>query len=108
MVDDEDDFDEEAIPGFSHPSMNASPTSATLDKGKGRAPEQLAAPSGSNYPHTPVSGNIGSASAGATTSSSARRTVGGVQVETRYGTLSRCSVEAGVCQHLSYNQVYWS
>ena len=92
VVDEDDDFDEEAIPGFSHPSMNASPTSATLDKGKGRAPEQLAAPSGSNYPHTPVSGNIGSASAGATASSTARRTVGGVQVETRYSIFPRCTV----------------
>ncbi|KAK7690678.1 hypothetical protein QCA50_005777 [Cerrena zonata] len=82
QADDDDEFDEEAIPGFSHPSMNASPVSATVDKGKGRAPEQLAAPSGSNYPHTPVSGNIGS-SVGAAPSS-ARRTVGGVQVETRY------------------------
>ena len=41
MVDDEDEFDEEAIPGFSHPSMNASPASATLDKGKGRAEEKV-------------------------------------------------------------------
>ncbi|CAL1716665.1 unnamed protein product [Somion occarium] len=83
QADDEEDFDEEAIPGFSHPSMQTTPLSATAaDKGKGRAAEQLATPSGSDYPRTPVSGNIGSGPNGVPPSS--RRTVGGVQVETRY------------------------
>jgi hypothetical protein len=52
------------------------------DKGKGRAPpEQLAPPSGSGAPV--LSGNIGSSSAGAQAGHSNRRTVGGVQIETR-------------------------
>ncbi|KAI0078742.1 Yip1-domain-containing protein [Panus rudis PR-1116 ss-1] len=72
QADDDDDLDEEAIPGFTHPSVPTTPQ--PQDKGKGRAAEQ---------PTTPLSGNIGSAPSGAQPSSS-RRTVGGVQVETRY------------------------
>lgn len=82
-ADDDDDLDEDAIPGFSHPGMVATPRSAVPDKGKGRATaEQLASPAGgSEFPRTPLSGNIGSASNGGPPS--ARRVVGGVQVETR-------------------------
>ncbi|PCH36150.1 Yip1-domain-containing protein [Wolfiporia cocos MD-104 SS10] len=80
QADDEDDLDEDAIPGFTHPTL-ASPQSADSAKGKGRAQEQLAAPSGA-YPGTPVSGNIGGATSGGP--KPARSTVGGVQVEMRY------------------------
>ncbi|KAF5326751.1 hypothetical protein D9619_004412 [Psilocybe cf. subviscida] len=82
--DDDDDLDEESIPGFAHPGMT-SPLS--LDKGKGRAtymPEQLAPP-GTSVPQVSspvVSGNIGSSSQGS--SRPARQTVGGLQVETRF------------------------
>jgi len=83
QADDDDDLDEDAIPGFSHPSMNATPQSAAYDKGKTRAQEQLATPnSASNFPRTPISGNIGSAPNGAPKSN--RRMVGGIQVETRH------------------------
>ena len=83
-ADDDDDLDEEAIPSFSHPGMPATPGSAVPDKGKGRAMDQLASPAGgSQFPRTPLSGNIGSAPA-SSVPQSARRTVGGVQVETRY------------------------
>ena len=82
FVDDDDDLDEEAIPGFTHPGMPATPRSPVPDKGKSRATDQLATPSGgSQFPRTPLSGNIGSAPVG--TPHSARRMVGGVQVETR-------------------------
>ncbi|KAF8954013.1 hypothetical protein BDZ97DRAFT_1869202 [Flammula alnicola] len=83
--DDDDDLDEENIPGFSHPGLAQSPVA---DKGKGRAtfvPDQLAPPITSNgRPMSPVvSGNIGSSSQGATRSAN-RQMLGGVQVETRY------------------------
>jgi len=43
--DNDEDFDEDNMPGFSHPSLAAQ--SPLPDKGKGRAPpEQLAPPSG--------------------------------------------------------------
>ncbi|EPQ52806.1 hypothetical protein GLOTRDRAFT_46637 [Gloeophyllum trabeum ATCC 11539] len=74
---DDDDLDEDDIPAFTHPSIQ--PASPSPDKGKARAPEQLAPPSGS-VPS--VSGNIGSSSGGGVKPS--RQTVGGVQVETRY------------------------
>ena len=57
-ADDYDDLDEENIPGFSHPGFASTPTQASADKGKARAPDQLAEPSGS-IPRTPLSGNIG-------------------------------------------------
>ena len=79
--DDDDDLDEESIPGFSHPGVTSAPSSVQPDKGKGRATEQLATPTG-DYSRAQLSGNIGSAPSGAPTS--ARRMVGGVQVETRY------------------------
>lgn len=77
---DDDDLDEDDIPGFSHPTLAQSPLP---DKGKGRAREldQLAAPSGGGGASSPgLSGNIGSASG---VPRPARQTVGGVQVETR-------------------------
>ncbi|KAI0775165.1 Yip1-domain-containing protein [Trametes elegans] len=82
---DDDDLDEEAIPGFTHPGLASDPTSpAVADKGKARAPEQLAPPSGSGA--AAVSGNIGTPVSGAAPGGqhANRRLVGGVQVETRY------------------------
>jgi hypothetical protein len=85
-ADNDDDFDEDNIPGFSHPSLAAQ--SPVPDKGKSRAPpEQLAPPSGAGgSPQSPiVTGNIGSSSGGGSGGQTgARRTFGGVQVETRY------------------------
>jgi len=82
QADDDDDFDESAIPGFSHPSLSSNPHSPTPDKGKSRAHEQLAQPS-TLASSGPLSGNIGTSSnSGAP---NARRTVGGVQVESRSG-----------------------
>jgi hypothetical protein len=85
-ADNDDEFDEDNIPGFSHPSLAAQ--SPLPDKGKGRAqPEQLAPPSSAGgRPQSPnVSGNIGSSNAnGGAGGKGARRTFGGVQVETRY------------------------
>jgi len=80
QADDDDDLDEDDIPGFSHPSL--APQSPLPHKGKGRArePEQLAPPSSGNGRTSPsLSGNIGSGPARPT-----RSTVGGVQVERRY------------------------
>jgi hypothetical protein len=84
--DDDDDLDEENIPGFSHPALSPQ-HSPMVDKGKGRAtytPEQLAPPTTSNDRPTPpvVSGNIGSPSHNAPRGN--RQMLGGVQVETRY------------------------
>ncbi|KAJ4494856.1 hypothetical protein C8J55DRAFT_497791 [Lentinula edodes] len=78
--DDDDDFDEENIPGFSHPGMPQLPQS---DKGKNRArePEQLGMPSANGNSSMPLSGNIGSSSG---PQRPARQTIGGIQVETRY------------------------
>ncbi|KAI0690161.1 Yip1-domain-containing protein [Cytidiella melzeri] len=84
QADDDDDLDEDAIPGFAHPEIANTPQSAAFDKGKGRATEQLAAPTGvAGPPRTPtLSGNIGSTPSGAPKPS--RKIVGGVQVESRY------------------------
>ncbi|KAI0091253.1 Yip1-domain-containing protein [Irpex rosettiformis] len=85
QADDDDDLDEEAIPGFAHPTIGSdTPQSAVFDKGKGRATEQLATPTSAAGPaRTPtLSGNIGSMPSGVP--SSARRTIGGVQVENRF------------------------
>lgn len=79
-ADDDDDLDEEAIPSFSNPAL-ATEADAP-NKGKSRAQDQLAQPTGS-IPPGAVSGNIGSSSGGNTNRPSTRRTVGGVQVETR-------------------------
>ncbi|RDB26039.1 Protein YIP4 [Hypsizygus marmoreus] len=82
QADDDDDLDEESIPGFTHPGLSPSPSV----KGKGRAHEveQLAPPSTSAQAGSPrLSGNIGSSSDGAARPAG-RQTIGGVQVETRY------------------------
>jgi hypothetical protein len=71
--DDDDDLDEQDIPGFSAPSP-------VVDKGKTREPEQLAKPSAASISNQNVSGNIGS---NGPSSSSNRQTVGGIRVETR-------------------------
>ncbi|KAL1696867.1 hypothetical protein GGG16DRAFT_42034 [Schizophyllum commune] len=78
QADDDDDYDEENMPGFTNPAL-ASPVA---DKGKTRAhePEQLAPPSSSGT--SGLSGNIGSSSN--TAPQATRSTVGGVRVETRY------------------------
>jgi hypothetical protein len=85
-TDNDDDFDEDNIPGFSHPTLAAQ--TPLPDKGKGRAPpEQLAPPSGAGgRPLSPsVSGNIGTSNTnGAGGGRGARKTLGGMQVETRY------------------------
>ena len=88
-VDDDDDLDEEDIPGFSHPELT--PNSGVYDKGKGRAAEQLGTPTGGPAPRTPLSGNIGTPTGAP---KATRTTVGGVRVETRYaapiGVLTSC------------------
>ncbi|TBU33345.1 Yip1-domain-containing protein [Dichomitus squalens] len=76
---DDDDLDEEAIPSFTHPGLASSPHSPGQDKGKARAPEQLASAGAAA-----VSGNIGTPVNGAGALQPNRRSVGGVQVETRY------------------------
>jgi protein YIPF6 len=85
-ADDDEDLDEENIPGFSHPGL-ASPLPPP-DKGKGRArePDVLAPPSSSqNGRLSPaLSGNIGSAVPGSSSGRGTRSTVGGIQVEQRY------------------------
>ena len=86
LSDDDDDLDEENIPGFSHPAVVSSPQPPVVDKGKGRATDQLATPTGGDYSRSQLSGNIGSAQNNP--SSASRRTVGGVQVETRYARLT--------------------
>ncbi|KAF9443757.1 Yip1-domain-containing protein [Macrolepiota fuliginosa MF-IS2] len=84
QADDDDDFDEDNIPGFSHPTL--AQTNQNADKGKARArePEQLAPPSGNIQSGSAgLSGNIGSASPN-TQHASSRQTVGGLRVETRH------------------------
>jgi len=80
QADDDDDIDESAIPAFSHPTMR--PSTPPLNKGKSRAPEQLALPAGSTPPNQ-LSGNIGTPIGGA--SRGPRRNFGGIQVESRSG-----------------------
>ncbi|KAH8092646.1 Yip1-domain-containing protein [Cristinia sonorae] len=84
QADEDDDFDEESIPGFSHPAMEPTPRSATMqDKGKGRQADRLATPTGeSSFPRSPLAGNIGSTPNGAPKPN--RTTIGGVRVETRF------------------------
>ncbi|KAJ7678901.1 hypothetical protein DFH06DRAFT_1165183 [Mycena polygramma] len=82
FIQNDDDSDEDDIPGFTHPSMAAPQSPQPYGKGKGRArePEQLAPPSSGNGRASPsLSGNIGSGPA-----RPSRSTVGGVQVERRY------------------------
>lgn len=64
------------MPGFSHPALAPSPNPSNQDKGKGRAGDQLAPPG-------TLSGNIGASAGGP--SQNTRTTVGGLQVESRYG-----------------------
>ncbi|KZT73010.1 Yip1-domain-containing protein [Daedalea quercina L-15889] len=73
-ADNDDDLDDEAIPGFTHPAL----TPDSAGKGKGRDEQSVP---GSALPRSPVSGNIGSSSNGS--ARPARSTVGGVQVEMR-------------------------
>ncbi|KAI0029271.1 hypothetical protein K488DRAFT_56706, partial [Vararia minispora EC-137] len=80
--DSDDDLNDEDIPGFgaSAPTTPLVPSTAQ-DKGKSRAPEQLAPPSGQ------LSGNIGTSGGGGgapPTRGPTRQTIGGVRVETRY------------------------
>ncbi|EIW83943.1 Yip1-domain-containing protein [Coniophora puteana RWD-64-598 SS2] len=75
---DDDDLDDNDIPGFTQPSLGG--TSPAIDKGKARAPEQLGQPSSGNGAAPQLSGNIGSNSQ----PQSNRQTVGGIRVETRY------------------------
>lgn len=87
IIDNDDDFDEDNIPGYTHPSLGSNANSPAPDKGKSRAPtEQLAPPSSGGAPRSPsLSGNIGSSSTpNVGGGRGARKTVGGVQVETRY------------------------
>ena len=77
--DDDDEFDEENIPSFTHPALAAEsqPLNGQVDKGKGRATDQLAPPTTNG-----VSGNIGSSSPDGQRGT--RQTVGGIRVETRF------------------------
>ena len=83
IQDDEDDLDEESIPGFSHPEVVQTPH--LPDKGKGRASgHDQPAFSSTNVGTTSASlaGNIGSSQdSGPRTTT---QTIGGVRVETRY------------------------
>ncbi|KAF8628016.1 hypothetical protein AX15_004134 [Amanita polypyramis BW_CC] len=81
QADDDDDLDEESIPGFSHPALAQSPR--LPDRGKGRAQELDKPTSPSAY--VPLSGNIGSSQGGAPRTTT--QTIGGVRVETRYSGL---------------------
>ncbi|KAA1467631.1 Yip1-domain-containing protein [Dentipellis sp. KUC8613] len=77
QADDDDDLNEDDIPGFGAPSPAIPPTP---DKGKGRQTDQLAPPS-TGASGSALSGNIGTPT---NASNSARHTFGGVRVETRY------------------------
>lgn len=58
-IDDDDELDEDALPSFGAPSPTG--PSAAADKGKQRAPDQLAPPvSSGQSSNTGISGNIGS------------------------------------------------
>jgi hypothetical protein len=74
---DEDDLDEQDIPGFTAPGL-ASPV---IDKGKSRAPDPAGQTSGAGAPVLGISGNIDRSNA---PHKPARQTVGGIRVETRY------------------------
>ena len=83
-IDNDDDFDEDNIPGYTHPSLGSNANSPVPDKGKSREPpEHLAPPSEGGVPRS-LSGNIGSSGApNVGGGKGARKLVGGVQVETR-------------------------
>lgn len=97
---DDDEFDESSMPAFEGASLPASATAPPANaKGKARADTtQTAPPSGvAGSSATPVlSGTIGSKPTGQKPSS--RRTVGGVQVETRYD----CVYAYGFTLRLTY------
>jgi len=81
QADDDDELDDEDIPGFSHPGLS----SPAYDKGKTRVREadQLASPS--RLPTSPVlSGRIGSTTNGGVSGGPTISTVGGMRVETRF------------------------
>ncbi|KAJ7650164.1 hypothetical protein FB45DRAFT_887139 [Roridomyces roridus] len=81
QADDDDDLDEDSIPGFSHPTIPSSPVPGGKGKGRAREPEQLAPPSssGNGRASPSLSGNIGSGAP-----RPVRSTVGGLQVERRF------------------------
>ncbi|KAN0092970.1 hypothetical protein V8E55_003754 [Tylopilus felleus] len=74
---DDDDLNEQDIPGFTAPGL---PSPAT-DKGKARTLDPVGQTSRAGAPSQGVSGNIGSSNA---PQKPARQTVGGIRVETRY------------------------
>lgn len=104
FADDDDDVDEENVVGFSHPTLAQSPQP---DKGKIRArePEQLAAPSTNGPSSSSLSGHIGSSASGGP--QSARQTVGGVQVETRYAVFDETVECPSTILNLVVRQVFW-
>jgi hypothetical protein len=89
---DDDDFDESSMPAFEAASLPSPATAPAANaKGKARADtSQTSSPPGAaGSSATPVlSGTIGGTPAGHKPSS--RRTVGGLQVETRYGWVYTC------------------
>ena len=99
----DEDYDEDALPSFGGEALSP------INKGKQRASEPLAsASSGSNIPS--VSGNIGTPANGAPSngsSSSSRRTVGGVRVETRSVNKPHFWDERSMIPMHIYTQVYW-
>jgi hypothetical protein len=97
-VDDDDDLDEESIPGFSHPEIAQTPR--LPDKGKGRAQEHNQPGSSANVGtvNASLAGNIGgSQNSGPRTTT---QTIGGVRVETRYAHLI-AYVPRTLMEHLS-------
>ncbi|KAF8126900.1 hypothetical protein EV363DRAFT_1267549 [Boletus edulis] len=77
IYEDEDEQDEQDIPGFTAPGLLPPVT----DKGKSRAPDPVGQTSNTSAPSQGVSGNIGNSNAA---NKPARQTVGGIRVETRY------------------------
>lgn len=77
LDEDDDDLNEQDIPGFTAPGL---PSPAT-DKGKARTLDPVGQTSRAGAPSQGVSGNIGSSNA---PQKPARQTVGGIRVETRY------------------------
>jgi hypothetical protein len=95
--DDDDDIDESALPSFGRPAPptpRVTSPAVPVPKGKARAPDQLAPPSGANSGRNSpangqLSGTIGSpvggyGAGGPRTGTGARQKIGGVSVETRY------------------------
>jgi len=83
QADDDDDFDEDNMPGFSHPTPAQSPQNAGKGKARARESDRLAPPGETTQSSgAGLSGNIGSSSNSQRPPS--RQTVGGLRVETRY------------------------